>query len=278
MKILKVFIALTLIFALVGCGAPAEVENSITAPAVTGELEFSVLKVGQADAIIMKTENYSVVIDCGEEDDGGEVLEKLSGMGIDKVDFLFITHFDKDHVGGAAEVISNTEVMEVITPHYESGNDEYIEFKDAVPEQRWLKLTEDMIFTLDDVLFEVYPPKKASYAESDNNYSLAISVTHGDNRFLFTGDAEAIRLTEIMYDAKGEFDFLKVPHHGKYNSNTKKFIEAVKPAYAVVTCSDKNPADERTVGALDNFGCETYYTLNGDVGVISDGSEIVITQ
>ena len=64
-----------------------------------------------------------------------------------------------------------------------------------------------------------------SYAEDDNDFSLCISVTHGENRFLFPDDAELVRLSEIMEQTDGTFDFLKVPHHRKYESNTKMFFE-----------------------------------------------------
>ena len=249
-------------------------------PEVTGSFDFTILKIGQADAIILRTANHSVIIDCGEKDDGNEILEYLQTDGIDAVDYLFITHFDKDHVGGAAKVIENINIKNIITPDYEGTNAEYESYQ-ASAEQKNITpilLTENMSFTLDDVLFEIFSPLKKAYKEGDNDFSLAIAATHGENTFLFAGDAEEERLTEIMSQTGKEYDFLKVPHHGRYNKKTKAFIEAVKPSCAVITCSKKHPAEDETVSVLENEKCNIYYTKDGDVNVTSDGYKIEITQ
>ncbi len=249
-------------------------------PAPTGEFNFSVLKAGQADAIILTTQNHSVIIDCGEKDDGDEVVKYLKDNNIDTVDYLFITHFDKDHVGGVPEVLDNVKAGQIITPDYKGTNKEYENYLSSVSEHNYtpISLTENISFTLDDTLFEVYAPQKRSYAEGDNDFSLAISITHGENKFLFTGDAEQERLTEILRQASGEYDFLKVPHHGRYNKKTEEFLQTINPDYAVITSSDKNPAESETLSALKDVGSEIYETRNGDVTVISDGKTIKIFQ
>lgn len=278
-NLIKSITALTAALLICSC-ASGTVETPAEAPAVTGAFETNILKVGQADAIILRTSNHCAVIDCGEEDDGGEVVQFLADNGVTAVDKLFITHFDKDHVGGAAEVLESVPVGEIITPAYEGEGDEYEAYLAALEKHNITPtlLEDEMTFTLDDALFEVYPPLRKSYAEGDNDFSLAVSVTHGENRFLFTGDAEKQRLSEILNQCKGEYDFLKVPHHGRYNTYTKRFFETVKAKYAVITCSDKNPAEEQTVAALEAVGSEVYLTQNGDTKAVSDGTEITVTQ
>lgn len=265
-----------------GCNLRNQVQlqEAFIAPAVTGELQFSVLKIGKADAIIIQTENHSLIIDCGEEEDGDEIIEYLTENHISSVDYLFITHFDKDHVGGAAEVIRNREIKQIIVPDYAGTNAAYENFLDAVEEtgSKPLALTETMVFVLDDVLFEIYPPQKTFYVESDNDFSLAISVTHGDNKFLFAGDAEEIRLAEILSQTQTQYDFLKMPHHGKFDVLTKQFVDSISPTYTVITCSEKNPADEQTVNILKAAGSEVYYTKDGDITVSSNGTDITIKQ
>ncbi len=264
---------------MTSCGYNVQKQNSIL-PKATGEFIVSVLKVGKADAIILQTANHSVMIDCGEADDSKEILKFLSKNGISKIDCLFITHFDKDHVGGTADILNNIETEQIITPLYEGSNDEYYNYiktaeaKNITP----LTLTGNMTFVLDDVLFEIYPPQKSSYKESDNDFSLAVSVKHGGNSFLFTGDAEAKRLTEILRQTNEEYSFLKVPHHGQYNKNTEKFIKRINPSYSVITCSAKNTADEKTINILDDIGSTVYLTENGNVKAVSDGENISITQ
>ncbi|MCR4692375.1 MAG: MBL fold metallo-hydrolase [Firmicutes bacterium] len=244
------------------------------------EFKVTVLKIGQADAIILKSSQHIAVIDCGEQDDGREIAEYLSDCGVKEIDYMFITHFDKDHIGGAAEVMENVAVGQIITPDYEGSGKEYETFIEAVKEHGYtlLKLTEEMSLEFDDVACVIYPPLKTSYSESDNDFSLAISITHGENRFLFTGDAEKERLEEILLQAEGKYDFLKVPHHGLYEKNTEKFIESINPEYAVITCSDKNPADQYVLQILEKYGSKTYLTSKGNVEVTSDGKNIKIFQ
>lgn len=262
------------------CGCQEQKKVPVEAPAVTGTFDFTVLRSGQADAIFMQTENHSIILDCGEKDDGDELVELLQEKGISNVDYIFITHFDKDHVGGFPEVMDNVTASNIIVPNYEGNNDEYEEYLKTVSDKglQITPLTKDTNFLLDDVLFEVSVPKKQSYAEGDNDFSLVISVTHGENAFLFTGDAEADRLTEVLSEFGRQYDFLKVPHHGKANKNTKRFITTVKPTYSVICDSDKNPAEDETISILEFVESEIYSTRNGNISVLSDGKEIKIIQ
>lgn len=266
-----------LLFLLCGC---QNKDASISAPDVTGQFDFTVLKAGQADAIIMKTQNYSIMIDVGEEDDGDEILDLLQENAITDIDYIFITHYDKDHIGGFPEVMESVTAKNILVPDYDGTNSEYSDFLNTVGKKNLqvTRLTEDTSFVMDDVLFEVSVPKKQFYKEGDNDYSLVISVTHGENTFLFSGDAEKERLSEVLSEFGRQYDFLKVPHHGKHNKNTKRFINTVKPKYAVITDSEKNPASNKTVSYLKTQGAEIYSTKDGNVQVVSDGKKILINQ
>ncbi len=248
-------------------------------PEVTGDFEIHIMQSGQADAIILTTENHSVLIDCGEKDDGDDIVKYLNENDTNRIDYMFITHFDKDHVGGFPEVTESIDADNIIVPDYKGTNKEYQEYLEALSDNNLCSaaLTEDMSFVLDDCLFEVKPPQKTSY-DGDNDFSLVISVTHGNNKFLFAGDAEKKRLSEIMKTFKGGYDFLKVPHHGRYNSLTKSFFEWARPEYAVITDSKKNPAEDKTLAGLDNINCKIYQTKDGSVSILSDGMEITIIQ
>lgn len=280
MKKRRNIIVLVLALIIVFSGCQKENKETLEIPEVVGSFDFTVLKAGQADAIFMQTENHSIILDCGEKDDGDELVELLQEKGISNVDYIFITHFDKDHVGGFPEVMDNVTASNIIVPDYEGNNGEYEEYLKTVSDKglQITTLTEDISFTLDDVLFEVSVPRKQSYAEGDNDFSLVISVTHGENTFLFTGDAEADRLTEVISAFGRQYDFLKVPHHGKYNKNTKRFITTIKPTYSVICDSDKNPAEDETISILGLAESEIYSTRNGNVSVLSDGKEIKILQ
>lgn len=261
-----------------GC-KPYTSRQTINIPKVTSNFEIHTMQAGQADAVILTTENHSVLIDCGEKDDGDDIVKYLNENSIDHIDYIFITHFDKDHVGGFPKVMESIEADNIIVPNYEGTNREYQKYLEVLSGKSIspTALTKDISFTLDDCLFEVKPPQKTSY-DCDNDFSLVISVTHGDNKFLFAGDAEEKRLSEIMKTFKGEYDFLKVPHHGRYNSLTKSFLEQIRPEYAVITDSEKNPAEQKTLDILNKLNCKTYQTKDGSVSILSDGNEIKIIQ
>ena len=65
-------------------------------------LTATFLKVGKADAAVLTCGNRTLVIDTGEPDDGAQLVRFLQNAGAASVDALIITHFDRDHVGGAA--------------------------------------------------------------------------------------------------------------------------------------------------------------------------------
>ena len=272
-----IYALMILLCLLCGCKNQKEM---VSAPDITGQFTFTVMKAGQADAIIAKTQNHSIIIDLGEKDDGDEISEFLEQNNITDVDYVFITHYDKDHIGGFPEVMENITAKNIIVPDYEGTSDEYAEFIKTVNEKNLTvtRLTEDTSFVLDDVLFEVSVPKKQFYKEGDNDYSLVISVTHGENTFLFAGDAVKERLSEVLSEFGKQYDFLKVPHHGRYNGNTKRFINTIKPQYAVITDSEKNPASNKTISLLKTQKSGIYSTKDGNVSVISDGKEILINQ
>lgn len=129
------------------------------------------LDVGKADSMILRTENSTVVIDCGEKGDGKEIIALLAENDIECVDYLIITHYDKDHVGGAAKLIKDIEVKNVLAPDYEEESSEMKKYQKALSERNItpVLVTEDMLFTLDGVEYTVYSPKKTFYGEDDDN-------------------------------------------------------------------------------------------------------------
>ena len=101
-RLLALFPVLTLLL-LAGCAVG---ERPSAAAAVPDEpfdgLEVTVLDAGKADAILLTTPDSAVLIDCGEKGFGDEILGELAARGIGRLDVLIVTHFDQDHVGGAA--------------------------------------------------------------------------------------------------------------------------------------------------------------------------------
>ena len=73
-------------------------------------LTVSLLRAGKADAIILLSDSQAVLIDTGEKDDGQKIIEVLEENGIKEIEAMIITHYDQDHVGGAAAVLDEISV------------------------------------------------------------------------------------------------------------------------------------------------------------------------
>lgn len=261
--IMSVFVAVS----SVGCEKKSDKYPDFT-------VEF--LNVGKADCMVMYTENSTVIIDCGEKGDGKKILELLEEKGIESVDYLIITHYDKDHVGGAAKVINNVEVKNVLAPDYEENSDEVDKYIKALDSKNItpVRMTEDISFTLDNVQYTVYAPK-GTY-DNDNDFSLVTKAVYHDTSFLFTGDAMYRRLDEIM--DIGKCTLLKVPYHARKIENLGDFLNNVKPQYAVACTSEKEFSDD-TKNLLEKFNINYYSTcFNGDITAVSDGNKINISS
>lgn len=248
-------------------------------------LKVTILQVGKADAIVVQNGDETMVIDAGEEEDGEEVVSFLTNQGIQRVDTLIITHFDRDHVGGADTIVENMEIGQVLIPNYQGDSIEYADFMEALENQEIIpqRLNDIAEFKLGaaDVLVE--PPVSYEVPEGvveyDNNLSLITTVTHGEKRLLFAGDIEKQGIRDWIAEGNAqECDFLKVPHHGVYSKATEELLEVTTPEYAVICSSNKNAAETKILDLLKKYDVRTLETKDGNVTVISDGYDLEVLQ
>lgn len=243
------------------------------------EMTVTFLDVGKADSMIIRTPQSTVIIDCGEKGDGKEIVSLLEDEGVTTVDYLIITHYDKDHVGGASKVIKNLDVKNVLAPDYEEISEEMDKYHKALAEKNITPqlLTSDLSFELDSADYTVFAPEKDYYGEdNDNDFSLVTKVKYHDITFLYTGDAMEQRLEEIM--DVGHCDLLKVPYHGRKLDNLNDFLDAVTPACAVV-CTSAEEFASKTQNALSERNIPTYSTCyNGRITAVSNGRDLNVTS
>lgn len=276
---MKKLIVLLLSF-LCGCTFTVDADQIAEAKDV---LKTTLLKVGKADAIIFEYGEFTMVIDAGEEDDGEEVTEFLNSRNITDVDVLIITHFDRDHVGGADILVESLPVKQVILPDYESEHIEYIDFMNALKEKNIepMRLSEDYSFTVGTMNVLIEPPRSYEITvpgEYDNNFSLITTVTHQDNRLVFTGDIEKSRIRSWLAEGQETCVFLKIPHHGVYNQAMEDLINTLQPKFTAICSSAKHPADSETIEIIKKVTPEIRQTKDGKITVISDGKNIEVNQ
>ena len=252
-------------FLLTACSAPVSTEPQLLVHA---------FKVGKADSFLVSYKDEHILIDAGEEDDGEKIVAYLKEQQITKLKALMITHFDKDHVGGADHVVNAVEIENIYVPNYESDSKQTKQFLKAVDARDYVlsKITTDTAFSIQDVNGMMYPP--ATLYAGDNNNSLVISLAYKETNFLFAGDIEAERIKDMLMQQINMYTFLKVPHHGRFNEQTAAFIHTVQPQIALITSSDKHPEAAATVGVLEEADAQIYTTRMGDVTFMSDGSQM----
>ena len=267
----------TILCSITGCASRTEPAKQ--------PLAVNFLRVGKADAIVALSGNHALLIDTGEEDDGEEVVEFLQKHSVSEVDAMIITHFDQDHVGGADTVLEEFDVKDVYVPAYTGTHEEYFDFQEALKKSSAsvYSLTESTSFTFGDAEVLVEPPVSYEIPEPDsdydNNFSLITTITHGNNRLVFMGDAEKQRIQEwLKGDSAVTCDFLKVPHHGIYNRALKDLFKQLDPKISVICSSRKNPAESKTLEELHKWCPSIYETKDGDVMVLSDGVHLESSQ
>lgn len=269
------FVVIALCALLFVCSCEAEGEDSGVLPA-----SVDILKIGKADCIVINTGAKIVMIDTGEKENSSDIREYMAEHGYNKVDTLILTHFDKDHIGSAAEVIKEYSVDVVIESTFSSDSEEFHEYHQVLSAlgKSATRLNEDYTFQSDDCIFSVNVPRQKKYADKkDNNCSLVVKMELGDTKFLFCGDAQELRAKEIIDTCAGKYDFVKLPYHGNYLENYGDFLGSIKADYAAITDSKKNPADLRTLDLLSEHGVSVYETRYGTVHIETDGQKITVS-
>ena len=270
---------LLLLLILTGC-AVVSAGGEEKQPAGAGTaLEALFFDAGKADAILLTTEHAAILVDCGEKGFGQTVLAELEARGIGQLDCLIVTHFDKDHVGGAAKIINSIPVKTVLQSNCPKDSEEYEKYCRALEKAGIAPVTvrETMELSFDGLRLSVDPPRKSDYDSDDsNNSSLIVTVHNGEQVLLLTGDAETERLTEYLEYSRQDCDVLKVPHHGGKESMTAALLQEAKPEYAVITCSDSEPEDAGTLRLLEASGAEVFLTRLGPVRLVSDGKTLTL--
>ncbi len=249
---------------------PQELPTVSTEPSgntVHNGWEVTVLATGKSDCILVQDQDFVMVIDTAEQDDFPILQYYLSSYGIETIDVLLITHYDKDHVGGAGDLVDQYDVRSVIVPDFPRESNHVTRFQEALERKNIQAqlLTQNMKLQLPSgsALFQ---PTFLDFPEGeDNNSSILLSLYLEDSSFLFMGDAEAERIAEFLQYNTEQYDFIKMPHHGRYNKMTEALVQEVQPQYAVITCSVEDLPDKETLAVLEKHGVSLWNTVDGMV-------------
>lgn len=200
------------------------------------------IDVGQGDSILVVTPhlNKTILIDTGgivrfNENYKSNIVKNKTipffrRIGINKVDYLFLTHGDYDHAGEANELLSNFCVKKVFI---NKGNINNIEKK--INNKKVLTLKN---FVIDNIKVNSL---NNNVFNNENDDSTILLFNIYDYKFLFMGDA-SIKTEEYLLNnyILPNVDILKVGHHGSYTSTSTDFINVIKPKYSVISVGENN--------------------------------------
>lgn len=244
-------------------------------------VKLDILSIGKADCILIRDGEKNILIDTGEDKNADEILSYLTSCAIAKIDLLILTHFDKDHAGGFKPLSENIQFSRIIRPVYASEKPSYQVFCDVVnklgiePEL----LHEKAVLSVGNTKLTLHPAKDVYNENADNNSSIITELAVNGKTILFCGDAENDRLADFISAGIQHYDAVKLPHHGKYHAPLQELLINCGAKYAVITDSEKNPADEETLDLLTRSGITAYETKNGTVSIhIYPDRELYITQ
>lgn len=220
-----------------------------------GNLEITMLNVGQGLSILIKADDKYMLYDGGGRSSSSYVVAYLKNHGINKITTMFVSHYAEDHIAGLIGVLNTTEVEKVVCPDYVADTDIYRSFINKLKENG-AKVIHPKVgdqFSLGNAGITVLnPPNYSSY--TDNNTSIVARVTYGSFSCLLTGDIEyegELNVLNSGYDVKS--DLLVVAHHGSSTSTKDEFVKAVNPKYAFISCGKDNSYGHPTQETLDTL-------------------------
>ncbi len=257
---------------VVGCG---EAQGS------TGDVSVSYIDVGKGDCILLQVGESSALIDAGYEETSDKVLSHLRKHGVSHLDYLIVTHYDRDHIGGVRPIGKALPIDAVYLPGYVGSDKNYRTLLSAVEDLRLpaKRVDKELSLKLGDAALDVFPlnvayvPGTKGEEGNDNDLSLVATLTCGNDSYLFSGDLEEDGLEAYLKGPRGRFDVLKMPHHGQKSALTDELLDSVKPKVAIITDSANDPASKKTLKMLDAIGADAYCTSSsGTIVVQSDGA------
>ena len=253
--------------------------------ALADDSTFSIwfIDVGQGDAALVECDGHYMLIDGGDKDQSSKMYSFLKNNNIDKLDIVVATHAHADHIGGLPGALNYATADLVLSPVDTYDSEAFNDFKKYADKNGngIVIAHEGDTFKLGSADIEILA---ADHDESNvNNTSIVLLITYGENRFLFTGDAE-YEVEQYLcdkYNDEFDIDLLKVGHHGSDTSSSYRFIRMLMPEYAIISVGENNSYGHPTdavLSRLSDADCQTYRTdLNGNIKVTSNGSTIDIT-
>ena len=244
-------------------------------------LRVTFLDVGQGDAVLVEAPGAAVLVDQGPPE--ADVAGQLRRLGVRSLTAVVLTHPQRDHIGGAANVLGRLEVASVLDPGLAAAA--------ASPDQRAalgaagsrdvpvLVVRAGAVYRLGALRLRVLWPHGPGLASEDPNLNAVVLLaSFGATDVLLTADAESDVTSRLPLRP---VEVLKIAHHGSEDPGLPELLRVLRPRVAVISVGEGNdyghprPETLATLAAVP--GTATYRTdEDGRVVVESDGETLTV--
>lgn len=267
-RFICILLTLSLALCLFGCGA-GEKEKDNTGLEIADNAVIFFETKNDADCSLIHCSDKNVLIDSGEKNDAKKILKQLEELGINRIDMVIISHFDKDHIGGLIKMIDDIEIGKILHPKYIKDSEEAEKLFDKIDELQieHSAISKDKTLDVGGINLALYPPKNDVYKEKQsNNSSMVVMAKIDGKKFLYTGDSQEERVQELL-DSKVDFsaDVLKLMYHGREVANEERYVSNISPSHTVITGDKDDKKVRKNIESLAHALGNYRYTSDGNI-------------
>lgn len=250
-----------------------QIRPATTRPPPDG-FRMTVLDVGQGDGILLEVPEGAVLVDEGPPE--ADVDGQLRKLGVERIALLVLSHPERDHAGGAADVIEQLRVDRILDPEIPAESPDGAAAR-AEARERGIPVVEaraGVVFRLGQLRLRVLSPTSDPLPGEDPNQSAVVLLaSYRELDVLLTADAESDVTLPLN---PPPVEILKVAHHGSADDGLARLLELLGPKVAVISCGRNNRYGHPTASTLSTLravpGLDVYRTdTDGPVVVESDG-------
>ena len=230
---------------------------------------------GGQSTLFVTPSHQSLLVDTGWPDNDGRdanrILQVVKQAGLDHIDYLLITHFHVDHVGGVPNLVKKMHIKTFIDhgPNREtteSATEQGFERYQTVLAQLHAKhilakpgetipltgLTTTIVSADGDTIDTALPGagEPNPYCKNcptrppdktENGRSVGFVMQYGKMRLVDLGDLTWDKEMHLMCPVNklGEMDVYVVSHHGWYPSSSPAFVDGIAPRVAIMDNGEK---------------------------------------